>query len=300
MSNKLGRAIQSGGVNVEGSKLRAKNVVGRDLIENLQVYVNSGAEAARPATPLEVISRMQEARELDRKISSDAQYYVAKLGMWPQSAASGQEMVQHLRALLKNVESSEDYCANNRHIWGTLYRMLAGAYMIHESLDLGEKLHTVIPILKQSEKIWPDQKGLANTIAFFDQALASGKSQITDYLTNVFQILRGPDDPEIPGLVETLATGAQSPERQAQSWLLNHATPNPIWNLLLALQAMMKNERGIEAEIEIRSERMPNGHVSVEAKVGPNVLLWEVDHGARTFVPTNQLTSGFMSLIAGA
>jgi hypothetical protein len=292
-------ANQSGGINVDRSKIEAGTLVGRDLIN---VYMKSETETPKPLTPLEVISRAVEERELDRQIATNAQYYITKLSTWPwaQSSVGGEEIIEPLRALLKNVEGRDEFRVKNKNVWATLYRMLGGAYLIHTKLDMGDKLATAIPFLKQSKEIWPEQRGLAETIAFFETVLVKQTVQITDYLTNVLQVLRGYDDPAIAGLVESLAAGAQSPERQAQSWLLNEATPNPIWNFLQGLQMMIKNERGIDAQIEITSELLSSGHVNVQAKVGPNVLLWEVNYAAKTFLPKNELTQGFMGLIANA
>ena len=178
--------------------------------------------------------------------------------------------------------------------------MLGGAYFLHSKLEMGDKLRSALPQLRQSHEIWPEQQGLEQSISFFETFLRNQGGDIKEYLRNVLQILRGPADPNIPTLVEQLSGAAQSPERRAQSWLLNEATPNPIWGFLQAVQLMLKKERNIDAEIEVTTKLLPDSHVEVQAKIGPNIFLWEVDLTQKTFQPKNELTQGFMGLIAGA
>jgi hypothetical protein len=124
--------------------------------------------------------------------------------------------------------------------------------------------------------------------------------QIRDYLTNVFQILRGSDDPQIPALVESMAGAATSPEQQAKSWLLQKATPKPIWNFLEAVCVMMKKERNIDATVDVTTKPLPDGIVEVQAKIGPNVFLWDVDLAKSSFQAKDRLTSDFTELIKRA
>ncbi|HEY6969754.1 MAG TPA: toll/interleukin-1 receptor domain-containing protein [Candidatus Angelobacter sp.] len=240
------------------------------------------------------------ARQFDKEVGTDVQYYTAKLGSWPGNSFNGEDVIPALQGTLEKVEGNIEYREQYRHIWATVYRMLGGAYLLHSKLEMGDKLRSALPKLRQSREIWPEQQGLEHSITFFETFLRNQGGDIKEYLTNVLQILRGPADPEIPTLVEKLSGAAQSPERKAQSWLLNEATPSPIWNFLQAVQLMLKKERNIDAEIEVTTNLLQEGHVEVQAKIGPNIFLWEVDLTQKTFQPKNELTQGFMGLIAGA
>jgi hypothetical protein len=141
---------------------------------------------------------------------------------------------------------------------------------------------------------------LAANVNFLETFLRNSGGDIREYLTAVLQILRGPGDAQIPVLVGEMAASASSPERAAQSWLLKQATPTPIWNFLQGVQLMMKKERNIDADIEVDTKLLPNGHVEVQATIGPNVFLWEVNLEQQRFEPRNELTDGFMRLIESA
>jgi TIR domain len=240
------------------------------------------------------------ASQFDKEIGTDVAYYTAKLGSWPVNSFGGEEVIPALSAALQKVEGNSDYRERYRNIWATLYRMLGGAYLLHTKLEMADKIRDALPHLRQSLDLWPDQQAFGQNISFLETFLRNQGGDIRQYLTNVLQILRGPGDPQIPSLVEGMAGVATSPEHRAQSWLLHEATPSPIWNFLQALQVMLKKERNIDAEIEVTTKSVPNGHVEVQVKIGPNVLLWEVDSAQKTFEPKNELTKGFMGLIANA
>jgi hypothetical protein len=63
---------------------------------------------------------------------------------------------------------------------------------------------------------------------------------------------------------------------------------------------MMKKERSIDTDIEVNTQLLPNGHVEVQATIGPNVFLWEVDPKQKKFEPRNEITHGFIRLIENA
>jgi len=241
-----------------------------------------------------------EALRLDKEIATDTAYYTAKLGGWPAASFGGEEVVQPLLDTIEKVESNPEYREKHRNIWATLYRMLGGAHLIHTKLEMGDKLRAALPYLRQSQEIWPDQQAFAGNISFLETFLRNQGGDTREYLTCVLQILRSPADGSIPGLVDNLTAAANGPERQAQSWLLHQATPNPIWNFLEALQLMIKKERNIDTEIQTTTKLLPDGHVEVQATIGPNVLLWEVDLDGRKFESKNELTQGFMGLIENA
>jgi Trypsin-like peptidase domain len=232
-----------------------------------------------------------------KEIALDTEYYVAKLGSWPAGAVDGADVVPALRTILQKVETSPGYRQRNVPVWATLYRMIGGAYLLHSKLDMGEKVRAALPYLRQSHALWPEQAALAENIGRLESMLRDSSGDVREFLTTVLQILRGPGDPDIPSLVGRMAEPLTGPQMQAQSWLLHQATPNPIWNFLQAVQVMLKKERNIDAEIDVGSELLADGDVDVRVTIGPNVFLWKVDPGRKTFEAGNDLTAGFMRLI---
>ena len=97
-----------------------------------------------------------------------------------------------------------------------------------------------------------------------------------------------------------MAAVASGPEQRARSWLSNSATPSPIWNFPEAIQFKLKKEGNIDAEIEVPTKALTDGHVGVQAKIGPNIFHWEVNLNNKTVDPKNELTVGFMGLIVGS
>ena len=248
--------------------------------------------------PIRDYSAELKEHQFEKTVSEDFTYYQAKLMSWPANLFSGEELIPGLQGLLEKVEGNPQYRERNRAIWATLYRMIGGAYLIHDKLGMPEKLLGALPFLKQSQELWPEQRNLAEDIGFLDSVQRASRVDPKAYLTSVLRVLRGPDDPEISGLAERMANGLiNSPTLRAQSWLLNEATPKPIWGFLQAVQLMLKKERNMDAEIEVTSKMLDNGSVEVQAKVGPNVLLWEVNADQKTFKPSNQLTTDMMGVI---
>ena len=241
-----------------------------------------------------------EARQLDKDIATDVSFYSAKLGGWPETSFAGEDVIAPLEAVLEKIESHPEYREAHRAIWATVYRMMGGAYLLHSKLEMGDKLRSALPCLRQSQEVWGEQQRLGENVAFLETFLRNGGGDIREYLTTVLQILRGPGDARIPVLVEQLAGATSSPERKAQDWLLHEATRSAIWGYLQAVQVMMKKERNIDAEIVIASRQLPDGVVEVQATLGPNGFLWKVNFDQKTFEAANELTQGFMGLIASA
>jgi hypothetical protein len=286
-------------------------VVGIFTQAELAPDVNAGAEipaeiavaavqaSAQITLPLAKPGQIED-REFAKKVATDTAYYTAKLGTWPVQPVNGEEVIAPLQATLQEVEGNPGYRQRYRNIWATLYRMIGGAYLIHSKLEMGDKLRAALPYLRQSHDLWPDQQGLAANVNLLETFLRDSGGDVREYLTAVLQILRGPGDTQIPMLVDEMAVAASNPESTAQSWLLNQATPTPIWNFLEAVQLMMKKERNIDADIEVNTQLLPNGHVEVQATIGPNVFLWEVDSEQKKFEPRNEFTHAFMRLIENA
>ncbi|HEV2134488.1 MAG TPA: hypothetical protein VGR47_09495 [Terracidiphilus sp.] len=306
MPNENASLGQSGGIAAKDSTINARDMIGGDNIQvagNLVIVEKvedklAHLEEAKKPTPLSGITAALEKQKLADQIARETAAFEAKLEIWPRASFSGEDVIPQLLVILQKAEGDPEYCQNNRPIWATLYRMIGGSYILHSKLQMREKLSTALPYLHQSHEIWPQQEGFQENIAFFEKALREGECQIRDYSTNLLQILRGPRDPEIPALAEALANaGKQSPELQAKSWLLNQATPRSIWSFLEALQMMIKTERNIDAEIEVETRMLLNGHVEVDAAVGPNKFAWEVDPVQKTYECRNDLTKGFMGIV---
>ena len=257
------------------------------------------------AGKIHVIEAEAKARQFEDELGTDIGYYKTKLGSWPAASVNGEDLIEPLRTALKKVEDDRKYRERYRAIWPTLYRLLGGAWLIHGKLEMGERLRVALPYLRQSRDLWPEQRGLKENIAFLEAFERNLGGDVKQYLTNLLQVLRGPDDPQIPWLVGELANAAAgaaaSPERQAQQWLLKEATPNVrICDFLQHVQLMLKKERNIDAEIEVTTKPpRGDGHVEVQAKIGPNVFLWDVDLANKTFDPKNELTVSVMGLLRG-
>lgn len=235
--------------------------------------------------------------EFDKRTATSTAYYVAKLESWPAQPLNGEEVIAPLQAILQEVEGNPDYRQRHRNIWATLYRMIGGAYLLHANFEMGDKLQSALPYLRQSDGLWPGQQNLATNIDFLETFLRDSGGDIREYLTVVLQILRGPGDTQIPALVKELTAVANDPENTARSWLLNQATPIPIWTFLQAAQLRIKLETGNDLAIEVDTRLLPGGHVEVKATLGPNVFLWEVDPQRRTFESKTEFTRDFMRLI---
>jgi len=239
-------------------------------------------------------------RKFADDVANDVTYYTAKLGSWPAASFGGEEVIAPLSATLEKVQANPDYRQSHPNVAATIYRMLGGACLIHTKLEMPDKIRQALPYLKRSLEIWPEQELLQQNVAFLQTFLHNQGGNSRDYLTAVFQILRGPRDPDIPVLVEKMSSAMSGPERQAQSWLLNQATPSPVWGFLQAVQIMLKKERNIEAAIDVTTRMLPDNKVEVQAKVGPNVFLWDVDYAQKKYESKNELTEGFMGLIRGS
>ena len=105
-------------------------------------------------------------------------------------------------------------------------------------------------------------------------------------------------------LLGPATSGAQarqviSLKAQATQWLLQDAPPNPpIQGWLDGLSIMIKQEKHVDAPVQITSTILPSGLVQVEARVGPNLLLWQVDYPKRKYYCMSKFTTDFMGLLA--
>jgi hypothetical protein len=106
----------------------------------------------------------------------------------------------------------------------------------------------------------------------------------------------------ISSLLVPSPSGAQvniSLKAQATEWLMQDAPPNPPLRAWLdAVSMMIKQKNNIDAPVEITSSVLPSGLVQVQAKVGVNLFLWQVDYPKRKYYSMNKFTSDFMGLVA--
>jgi len=241
----------------------------------------------------------REAEEIrfDKDVATTVQYYTAKLGSWPAAEVDSKKAADALTATLAKVEANAAYRMKFPAIRPTIYRMIGGTYLVDPKLEMADKLRSALPHLKRSLEIWPDQALFAGNVSFLEACLNAGSADIKTYLTTVFQILRGPGNPEIPALVEGMFAAAHGPEQQARQWLFQEATANPVWNFLQAVQIMLKQESNIDADIEVSTKQLADSLVEIEVHIGPNVFLWRVDYGQRTYTAMNDLTAGFMRIV---
>jgi hypothetical protein len=89
-------------------------------------------------------------------------------------------------------------------------------------------------------------------------------------------------------------------ESQAKHWLLEDAPPNPPLSAWLDGLSMMIKEKNsdIDATVKVTTTVLESGLVEVQAKVGPNILLFQVDYSRRKYYSMNKFTTDFMNLIA--
>ena len=80
---------------------------------------------------------------------------------------------------------------------------------------------------------------------------------------------------------------------------MQDAPPNPPLRAWMdGIQMMVKEKTKLDVPVEITSEVLDSGLVQVQAKVGTNILLWQVDYPKRKYYSMNKFTIDFMALIA--
>jgi hypothetical protein len=144
-----------------------------------------------------------------KTLTADTSYYMAKLGSFPKQLASGDDVVAPLEDLLEKLDKYPNYEKTNPHSRAVIYRMIGGAYLISSKLEMADKLRAAIPTLHKSLELWPEQRRLPENIRYLEMTLRNTRADLKPYLTTVLQIVRGPDDPEIPSLVDGLVSAAK-------------------------------------------------------------------------------------------
>jgi hypothetical protein len=116
----------------------------------------------------------------------------------------------------------------------------------------------------------------------------------------LIQVLRGPDDPEIPRLADLYTKYFCGKEYQAAQWLMDNATTPSIRQALQYFQKMIKDQLKRDFELELDSEASDSGGVTVTAKLGPNIFVWTVYPDKKKYFPRNELTEGMMARLQNA
>jgi hypothetical protein len=144
-----------------------------------------------------------------RRLEEEIRYCRDRFSNWPEQSFGGEEFVERLKTALATVEATPEYREKNRAVWATLHRTIASAYLLHSTLEMGDKLRAALPYLRKSLELWPDQAQLPQNVSFLETFLKNSGGNIQEYLTTVLQIFRGPADPQIPMLVEKLSAAAK-------------------------------------------------------------------------------------------
>jgi hypothetical protein len=242
---------------------------------------------------------------LERQIRDDVLYDCVRLAGWPnQDLTIGNDVIRDLAGPLKRVE--ENPRANHptnamppayRATVGSLYRCTGGAHLLVAGDDIPTKIGAAIPYLERSLEFDPSQPVLKENVATLKSMLQNKGGNARELFTATLQVLRGANDPEIPQLVEKMFGVVTGSEWQAERWLLNETTVPSIHDFLEFTQLRIKKEKNLDLTIDVTSKTLPNGLIQVQAKLGPNVFLWDVDYAAKTWTAKNELTQDIMTKI---
>jgi hypothetical protein len=234
--------------------------------------------------------------QFEASIRVDVAYNCAALSAWPNPDSKPAVRQDSLFPVLKKVESEPRYRSAKSPIIADLYRCIGGAYFVMEG-EIWDKVPKALPYLRHSIENNPAQPLLKENIAYFETFMQKHEGNIAEYMTNALEVLKG-KDPNIASIVRQFKTEVASPEFQAKQWLLHDATANPpLQQWLDIVSIRIKRETNVDAPVEVTSSALPNGMVAVQAKVGPNVFLWDVDYKNRKYFSKNKLTEDYMSIV---
>jgi hypothetical protein len=246
-------------------------------------------ELSSPGTP-------SNLAQFEASIREDVLYNCTALSSWPNADSKPEARQTSLLEELKRVESNPRYRSVKSTVIADLYRCTGGAYLVIEG-EIWDKLPKALPYLRRSIEANPEQPLLKQNIAYFEAFLQAHEGNIREYITNCLQVFRG-NDSNISSIVDQVAGLVASTEFQAKQWLMKDATPNPpLQGWLEAVSIRIKRENKIDAPVEVTSSQLPDGMVEVQAKVGTNIFLWNVDYNNRKYFPKNKLTEDFMTLV---
>ncbi len=239
------------------------------------------------------------------QIQIDIVYYAAKLsqwpsGQWPSGSLKVEKILADLSKSLEKVNNDKSFQRNYPKISAELFKIVGAYYLIHDDYEFFKKNRMALRYLKESIKIDPTQELLAKNILEIETMLKEGGGPVRDIMITTLQIMRG-DDPEIPEIADMFHKVVIGNEMQAKEWLLKQIKfkgsgrgDMTIYGLLKAMQIMFKKETGNDFKIEITTKELENGNVEVQAKVGSNIFLWEVDYKNKKYMSKNKFTKQFM------
>jgi len=236
--------------------------------------------------------------QLISAIETDVTYACAELASFPNDNVKGEAIIAELSGPLKNVEEDPRFSSARSPVLASLYRCVGGAYLIHNKLEINQKLLTAIPYLKRSLDLNPAQPLLKQNIAVLETFLKNQGGDTKIYLTTVLQIFQGGDSPAVSNLANDLTSYTLKPEYQAMQWLMHQATNPPITTFLEGIRLMIKKQSNADVTVDVSNRKLPDGLVEVRAKVGSTVFLWTVDYARKQYAPRNEMTQKLMEVIA--
>lgn len=266
------------------------------VLTQLVIPVIGVVPHARAATSSTVLA-VADASSVEDQIKQDIAYNCELLRSWPRRQ-EGENVLKNLNLLIQKVGNRQLDGTQRSDTFAELYRCLGGAYLITSGVP--DNMRRALPHLTRSLELNPKQTLLEENIKTFKNFLAAGKGDVRLLFTTELQVLRGSDDPEIPGIADGMARYALGSEFQAEHWLLDNATTPSIRRALEELQTRIKNEQNLEFKIDVSSKESDNGVVTVTAKLGPNIFVWTVDLGKKRYIAANELTEGLMKLLLTA
>ncbi len=208
----------------------------------------------------------------------------------------GEDVLAQLAAPLAKVEGDARFSNVRSQGIGVLYRCAGGAYLIHSKLEMPERISPALRYLRRSLDYDPAQPLLRQNVAYLEKFQEERRGDTTEYLTNLFQIIDGGNNPQSARLVEQMAGYSRGPEFQAKQWLLKEATVPSIQDFLDDLQLRIEKQSNRDFLVEIESKTLPGGLVEVHAKVGPNSFSWTVDYARRSYVCDDEFTRKIMAV----
>jgi len=127
-----------------------------------------------------------------------------RLQFWPRAGPTPPEDVRrNLERIAQTASNQELGVGIPSRTLASLNRCLGAAYLI-SGKGPPDNIREALPYLDRSLAFDPEQLLLRQNIVYLDQMLKTGQGDITVYLTTIFQVLRGSNDPEISDLVSQM------------------------------------------------------------------------------------------------
>ncbi len=243
-----------------------------------------------------LLSRPGSANTLaafESEIADDVNYNCIAVATWPNNDYDGKgaDIVKRLSIPLAKVEGNPLFRRSLSAKIGSLYRCMGGATLL--SGEFAAQIPRALPYLERSLEFDPSQFLLRRNVATLQTAYREGEGDLKLVATAILQVLRGGDAADIPDVVAKIYAFLNSPERQAQDWLLHHATYPTLLHALDLVRLKIKNEGegNRDFPVEISTRALDGGVIEVKATIGPNNFIWEVNLAAKTFTAKNDLAA---------